>query len=360
MSVSKTANGRFRAQLKNGRQFVASRTFNTKTEAKKWLDRERAALDGGIDPRAGKERLKLVLDRWLAVRKITVAKNTYTADADLRRLMPTSMQNVHLSAISEREVARSFETLLAGGLADSSVRRYRASLSVFFAWCVREKLIGKNPVTGVKVPKGSDEVDEMDPFTESGLEAAYLTWKMKDERLADVLLVMGWTGLRWGEMRALQVANFVEVPTPGLMVRRSQPEGSPVKSTKGRSMRRVPLADRVLPIVRALAEGKAAPDLLFTTAGNAQLWRTATVRVLDWGKTGQGRRLHDLRHTAACLWLSRGVEPGTVQAWCGHESIATTNRYLHFLGTDADKAGLNKLNDGLGSAGGARDERNGA
>ena len=55
--------------------------------------------------------------------------------------------------------------------------------------------------------------------------------------------------------------------------------------------------------------------------------------------------MHDLRHTAACLWLARGVDPGTVQAWMGHESIATTNRYLHFLGTSADKAGLDRLNE---------------
>ena len=40
-----------------------------------------------------------------------------------------------------------------------------------------------------------------------------------------------------------------------------------------------------------------------------------------------------------------GVDPGTVQAWMGHESIATTNRYLHFLGTSADQAGLDRLND---------------
>ena len=51
--------------------------------------------------------------------------------------------------------------------------------------------------------------------------------------------------------------------------------------------------------------------------------------------TGSGRRIHDLRHTAACLWLARGVDLGTVQAWMGHESIATTNQYLHFLGTAA-------------------------
>ena len=28
----------------------------------------------------------------------------------------------------------------------------------------------------------------------------------------------------------------------------------------------------------------------------------------------------------------------------GHESIATTNQYLHFLGSSADRAGLDRLN----------------
>lgn len=82
-----------------------------------------------------------------------------------------------------------------------------------------------------------------------------------------------------------------------------------------------------------------------TTAGGARLHRSATLRTLRWFETSQGRRLHDLRHTAACLWLARGVDPGTVQAWMGHESIATTNRYLHFLGSSADKAGLDRLNE---------------
>ncbi|WP_369370753.1 tyrosine-type recombinase/integrase [Promicromonospora sp. Populi] len=346
MSVVKHGK-RWRAKLKDGRVDIGSQIFDTKTEAQSWLRREKAVLAGGVDPRAGKERLRLVLDRWLAVRRITVAQKTYAADEALTRLMPASMQNVHLSAVGDREVARSFEKLLADGLVESSVVRYRASLSAFFAWCVREKLIAVNPVTAVKVPKGSNEVDEMDPFTEAQLETAYLAWSAKDKRLADIMLVKGWTGLRWGELRAMQVANVMEVPTPGLMVRRNQPEGVPVKATKGRSMRRVPLANRVLPIVLDLAHGKAPHELLFTTSSGAQLWRTATLRTLDWEKTGQSRRLHDLRHTAACLWLARRVDPGTVQAWCGHESIATTNRYLHFLGTGADVAGLDRLNDDL-------------
>ena len=51
MSIEKTPNGRFRAHLKSGRVKVATRTFDTRREAVAWLTRERAALDGGIDPR---------------------------------------------------------------------------------------------------------------------------------------------------------------------------------------------------------------------------------------------------------------------------------------------------------------------
>lgn len=69
--------------------------------------------------------------------------------------------------------------------------------------------------------------------------------------------------------------------------------------------------------------------------------------------------MHDLRHTAARLWLAHGVDLGTVQAWMGHESIATTNRYLHFLGTGADAAGLERLNSRAGGTGGARQRRKG-
>jgi integrase len=167
-----------------------------------------------------------------------------------------------------------------------------------------------------------------------------------------VLLVLGWTGLRWSEAREVRVEDLMQVPTPGLLIRRAAPEGIDVKSTKGRRSRRVPLANRVLPLVLAMAEDKEPGDLLFTTRGGAKLHRSAVLRAVDWPRTGFGRRIHDLRHSAACLWLARGVDPGTVQAWMGHESIATTNLYLHFLGTGAHLAGLEKLNLGRGAAGG--------
>lgn len=37
--------------------------------------------------------------------------------------------------------------------------------------------------------------------------------------------------------------------------------------------------------------------------------------------------------------------------WLGHESIGTTNRYLDFLGTEAHRAGLGRLNRARGNEG---------
>lgn len=351
-------NGRYRAKLKSGRVDVASKVFDTKREATAWLDRERAALQGGVDPRAGRQRTRALLEEWLELRRVTVAQKTYVSDRSALRLVPPGVLQLQVSAVSGREVARVFDRLIGQGLSESSVVRLRATLSSFFGWCVREKLIVTNPVAGVRVPRQSMEVTEMAPFTEVELDAAYEDWRTHNERLADVLLVLGWTGLRWGEARALRVGDFMEVPTPGLLVRRAAPEGVGTKATKGRRSRRVPVANRVLQIIEHLVNGRGAEDLLLVTSSGGRLHRSPVVRAVRWSETSGGRRLHDLRHTAACLWLARGVDPGTVQAWMGHESIATTNRYLHFLGTGADMAGLDRLNrDREHGSGGTRGAR---
>src|ERR1700710_1352295 len=144
--IVKTANGRFQARLKSGRQFVASRTFDTRREAVAWLARENAALAGGVDPVAGRQRTKVVLEQWLQVRSFTVSAKTYRSDQALRRLMPTSLPAFAGSGGSGGGAPRSFERRTGSGLGEGSVVRSRASLSSFFGWCVREKLIVRNPV----------------------------------------------------------------------------------------------------------------------------------------------------------------------------------------------------------------------
>jgi integrase len=297
--------------------------------------------------------VRSLLPVWLEEREQAVSAKTYVADAALARLVPQSLAAMRIAAISEREVTRALIAMSREGLAEASVRRFRDSLSSFFAWAVRERMIVTNPVTPTRVPKGSAPRTEMYPFSELELEELYVRAAEHDQRLADIVLIDAWTGLRWSELRAMRVRDFIEVPLPVIVVQRAEPEGVRVKGTKSGRSRRVPVADRVLPIVRSLAAGRLADDRLFVTASEHQLHATAFKRTLAWATTAHGRRIHDLRHTAACLWLARGVDPATVQAWMGHASIATTNLYLHHLGTGADRTGLERLNR-PGHTGGTR------
>jgi integrase len=353
MSVRKSPGGRWRGVVKSGRQQVASRTFNTRREATAWVARERAALAGGVDPRAGRRTVRALLPEWLAEREHAVSRKTYVADRALPRLTPPALAALQIGAVTEREVTRALIALNRSGLAESSVKRFRASLSAFFAWAVRERLIARNPVTTTRVPKGRGVGAVIRPFGEDELESFYLAVSARDQRLADVFLIASWTGLRWSELREVRVRDFVRVPMPVLLVSRAAPEGVEAKVTKSGKSRRMPVADRVLSLVEACADGKGPDDLLFTTKTGHQLHATPVKRAVHWSTVAPGRRIHDLRHTAACLWLAKGVDPVTVQAWLGHASIATTNIYLHHLGSSADRAGLERLN-ALGGAGGAR------
>ena len=79
----------------------------------------------------------------------------------------------------------------------------------------------------------------------------------------------------------------------------------------------MPVANRVLALVEDCAVGKGPDDLLFTTRTGHQLHASAVKRTVHWSSVAAGRRIHDLRHTAACLWLAKGVDPVTVQAGSG-------------------------------------------
>lgn len=310
-----------------------------------WAERLEAAAAGGLDVRAGQVLVRKLLHEWLEVRAQTVAPKTYRTDSEVHRLLSPELGARSVGSVSSVEIERWLLTLrVRHGLGDASIRRYRASMSAFFAWAVTENRIAANPVVGAALPRPVDVAEEMRPWSEAGLAQVVAEVARRDVTLADVVLVAGWTGVRWGELRALRVGDVSWQRSPRLRVARSQSEGQAVKAPKAGRARWVPLSDAVIPAVKRAAEGKQAGDLLMTTGRGGALWASTFRRTVRWDRIAEGRRIHDLRHTAACLWLARGVDLGTVRAWMGHASIATTERYLHHLGSEADVRGLERLN----------------
>lgn len=110
---------------------------------------------------------------------------------------------------------------------------------------------------------------------------------------------------------------------------------------KGRKERCTPLrkdAERLL--LAWLAENEAdAKDPLFTTREGRVLSRDAVERLVAKYAAEAARRCeslkskrvtpHVLRHTAAMDLLQHGVDRTVIALWLGHESVETTQIYLH-------------------------------
>jgi len=247
---------------------------------------------------------------------------------------------------------------MLGTLTRSTVSRFRNTLSSMFGWAVRERIIPRNVAEESCVPRGTgqDADAEVFPFSMDEFRDFHRDLVLTSPTQADVALVLALTGIRWGELVALRVRDVGQLPRPAFLVSRSAPDSQPIRSTtKGGKARSVPLADELLPIVAARSEGKGPDDLLFTGPRGERLNGPNWKRAVKWSMSSRGRRVHDLRHTAATFWLSSGIDLKTVQTWLGHSTAKlTTDLYAHWMGTDADSAAMDKLNQILGYPSGTK------
>lgn len=319
-------------------------SFDTKAAAERWETAEKAKLLDGYQPALGRVTVAEYSSTWLDWRANRVQPKTLKADTQTVARLPTWLTKIEIRAVTPRHVERWQDILQADGLARSSVVRHRQVLSAMFARAVDEGRLVSNPVARASTPAGLAEPEEIHPFTPDEVRALADDIAAHDFYLAEVVLILFWTGLRWGEARALTVADYARGDAPVLRVRRSQPEGSAVKVTKSGKGRAVPLYEEAIPLLEGATYGKQPSDLLLTTSRAAQLHRTAFTRSTAWREHAQGRRIHDLRHSAICWWLSSGLPLRVVKAMAGHASISTTERYLHFVGDAATRGVLATLN----------------
>ncbi|MTB70924.1 tyrosine-type recombinase/integrase [Arsenicicoccus sp. MKL-02] len=125
------------------------------------------------------------------------------------------------------------------------------------------------------------------------------------------------------------------------------------KRTKGGRSRLVPMLSEVQQVVGEWVAGRRPDDLLFPSPEGSFLRSGNWRRTVHWDETCRGRRPHDLRHTAATVWLGAGVDVKTVAAWLGHASTKLTlDTYGHWMGTDADRAAISRLEAALGAPAG--------
>jgi integrase len=225
--------------------------------------------------------------------------------------------------------------------AAQTVKNMLNLLRTALADCVDRGDIEENPADGVKVGRDSKETRAkrtVAPLTRAELDAIV---RVASPRLGLLATIAAFTGLRQGEMWALQHDDVVERDGAiAFLVRRGQLDGRATKSGAERVVPLVAEAEQALVAWRRLTESdeRRHPRLVFFTERGAPLPSGKPPR--GWFEAlraaGITRRIrwHDLRHTCG-TWLANGTIGGRtwamqeVRDFLGHASVQTTERYAH-------------------------------
>jgi integrase len=338
---------RFNARVKHHGRLVTSRTFPLKSDAELWEREQYRDLRLGkfISPRRGATPTSEVIDQFLESRGGQVGAHTWRTDKDNLSSVRRVWGSRPISSVGESEALKFLADELKSK-SRSTVQRTRTTLSALFSYAVREKLVARNPILGVRMPPGEGRTRrDATTFTTAELTETLVRQRALNTRMAEVTEFLSLTGLRWSELRALRVGDVLESPFPRLRIDKAHSDNYQEKGTKTGRARSLPLEVRAVDIAMCRRADRDLGDYLFTGVTGGQLRGNLYRRQVNFRSTAPGRTVHDLRHYAASHWLRSGMPLHQVANWLGHANPNTTLRvYAHVLGEAQDAAAIAKLN----------------
>jgi len=213
-------------------------------------------------------------------------------------------------------------------LKKSSMARKLSSLRSLFTYLLKNQLLQKNPLTGLRNPRQEQRqpralnVDQAVAVMEGQVPPG--AQGLRDLALAEVLYG---SGLRISEALSLSVDD---VRTDRGFVR--------VRG-KGNKERLAPLSEcakeRLVEYLRVRQEiaPDSAQEALFLGARGGPLTRREAQRIIARlaasAGIGQDVHPHTLRHSFATHLLQAGADLRSVQEMLGHSRLSTTERYTH-------------------------------
>lgn len=375
-SVTKRGPGRWLARYRGPDGVERSKTFSTKGEASAWGAAQELRVRSGewTDPSKGRVTLDVFSPQWFDTLNVkSKTRDSYRSLYDTH--VGARFGKVRLDRISHADIkawVANLETAprTSPGRGTSpkakptarpmSAARKKMALQVLSSildLAVEDGRLLRNPARSA-----SGSTRGMVPKAPKNRTHVYLTHQQVHalaEHMGDcreLLLVMAYGGLRWGEASALQVQD-VDLLRGRLSVRRTLAEvgGKLTPDTpKNHATRTVPIPSFLRAELEPLLDGKARSDLLFTTPRGGA-WSNSNFRSRRYNPALAAAglpplRIHDLRHTAASLAVASGANVKAVQRMLGHSSAALTlDVYADLFDADLDEV-ANRLDQAVSGA----------
>lgn len=338
-SITKRSDGRWMARItvEDGKR----KTIYAKTrqEISRLLAAALRDLDSGLPVVGDRQTVGQYLESWLLASKSTIREHTWRRYEEYTRLhlVPT-LGKTSLSRLTAQQVQTLYALKLAEGLSSSTVHHLHAVLHKALDNALRLGLVQRNVSDMVRPPR----MRHHEMSTLSSEEARTLLAAAAGNRFEALYVLALSTGMRQGELLALKWRD-VDLEGGSLQVRATLQytnDGYVFSEPKtARSRRRVALPRVALDALRRHAARqlderlRMGPvwedmDLVFpNTIGKPMdgihLMRREFLPLLT--RAGLPRiRFHDLRHTAATLLLSKGINPKIVSEMLGHAQVSIT------------------------------------
>jgi integrase len=197
-------------------------------------------------------------------------------------------------------------------------------LNVLLKTAVEWDVVERMPCTIrlLPTPKTSAQFHDFEAY-ERLVQAA----ERLDRRTALLVLLGGESGLRCGEMMALEWSD-VDLEKRQLRIERSDWKGQ-VTSTKGGRVRYVPMTVRLATALRQQRHLRGRRVVMQST-GEPVTQKIVQVSIRRAARAAHVKEgVHILRHTFCSHLAMRGAPARAIQELAGHQDLGTTQRYMH-------------------------------
>lgn len=337
-----------------GKRKTATVYGATEAEVLGKVDALRMKKNQSLNFEKQKDTLTAFLTWWLdnEVKPPNKAGKTYQGyELAVRRYVVPFIGPKKLDKLSGMDISTWMTAMTKKGFTNHMRKRALRTLRIAMNRAIKLKVIDSNPCDAVDMPKVQKRA--VCPLEPSECETLFA--ECQKHRLGDLMILAAMTGLRKGELLALEW-SAVNLPECVLVVRQSLQEVTgafEAKETKSESSRRVVTLGTIAVDAlkrrrsKALDEGfdpSEVPLVFPNTVG--RLHRNSNFDRRIWHPLREAAgipdtfHLHDLRHTQASLMLAAGVPMKVVQERLGHSDYTlTANTYSHLLqGAQADAA----------------------
>ena len=276
------------------------------------------------------EKLIAMFDAWLSMEKGLSANTVEAYNDDILKLLKYIADRHRCpEEIEEADLHEFLATLYDLGISARTQARIISGIRSFFSFLKITGKVKDNPAALLKMPKlGKHFPDILTVEEIDAMEAAIDVSTYEGCRNRAIVEVMYSCGLRVSEVVSLRISNLF-LQEEYIMV-----EG------KGSKQRLVPISETAITLIRDYLAVRGdvnvksdAEDILFLNRRRSGMSRVMIFYIVKdlCEHCGIHKNIspHSLRHSFATHMLEGGANIRAIQQLLGHESISTTEIYVH-------------------------------